>query len=488
MSEGLIQTGPLLTLARERRFNRVILLETHENADRIDRTERVLRNEMTEAEVERWSVALDAGSDFARTLPVLRETFEQIARDGAGQPLTLSLASSEPHVQAACLFLKAAGVFEGTVIEAVPMPPHPGGHFRFAETSFGNGQVDLPQLGSLESMELNQPEEPLIEDILQDLGLIGEHPRFRRAVETAASLAPHELPLLILGETGTGKDRFARFIHRLSARRGKPFVMVNCASLPAHQAESLLFGHKEGAVSGAYRDAEGRCQLADGGTLYLNEIDELGMSAQAAILQLVEESTVEPLGGEADEVNIRVIASSSRDLLQQVSRGVFREDLYYRLRGGEIRLPSLRERSSDIPMLALEFLRKINADLRKPRQLSHEALRVIGRQEFPGNIRDLQMLVERAAVLAKEDLIQPRDLYLPETGAYTGPKEPEVPVLEEGFSMETYLSGARKRLFTQAMRQANGNQSLAARLLGVTPQAVHNFLRSQREAGGGKII
>jgi DNA-binding NtrC family response regulator len=313
------------------------------------------------------------------------------------------------------------------------------------------------------------------------LGLFGEHPRYKRCIDTLINLANHDVPLLIAGEAGTGKRRFARLVHRLSARPQARFDTVYCGALPEAVAESLLLGSEAGALPGSARAQRGRFRSADGGTLYLRDVDLLSLPAQAGLLELIETGAVTPVGGtEPQPVGVRIIVSTTTNLLQQVARGLFREDLFYRLRAGEVRVPSLRERSSDISALALEYLRRINYGLGQERHFSHEALRSLSRQEYPGNLVDLRTLVERAALFASDDTIHPRDLFLQENSAASGEFVRDMPVLEEGFKLENYLGRVRRHLFQKAVHQANGNQSLAARLLGVTPQAVHNFLRSQR--------
>ena len=326
-----------------------------------------------------------------------------------------------------------------------------------------------------------EPEAPLLQDVARETGCIGDHPLFLEALKIAATLARHTSPILIQGETGTGKEVLARFIHQLSERADKPLTIVNCASIPETLAESLLFGHKKGSFTGAFMHQKGKFELADGGTLLLDELGELSLKIQAKLLRVIEYGETDPLGSTRPyKVNVRIIASTNKDLNEQVGLGNFRDHLYYRLRVGEIWLPSLKERRSDISKLALYLLDRTNASLKIPKQLSIKSLEHLENQPWPGNIRDLQNVIERAAMLCSKPVLEPEDL---QTGgmpaAHYQQPEKGLPVVQEGFSMETYLGSMRKRLIFEALEKAKGNQSEAARLLGISPQAVHQFLKSE---------
>ncbi len=326
-----------------------------------------------------------------------------------------------------------------------------------------------------------EPYEPLLEDVARECGCIGDHPLFRKALTIAAALARHTSPILLQGETGTGKDILARLIHRMSERADKPLITVNCASIPESLAESLLFGHKKGAFTGAIMRQKGKFELADGGTLLLDELGELSLKIQAKLLRVIEYGETDPLGSNRPyKVNVRIIASTNKDVNEQVGLGNFRDDLYYRLKVGEIWLPALRDRKSDISKLALYILERINTSLKIPKQLCIRSLEYLENQPWPGNIRDLQNVIERAAMLCPKPLLEPEDLqsFGMQTAHYKQ-SEGELPVVQEGFSMETYLGSMRKRLIFEALEKAKGNQSEAARLLSISPQAVHQFLKSE---------
>lgn len=318
------------------------------------------------------------------------------------------------------------------------------------------------------------------ETAIRELGLIGQDPGFLKMLSGCCTMAQHDIPILVQGETGTGKDLVARLIHRLSPRCREPFIPVNCAALPEQLVESILFGHRRGAFTGAQADQTGKFELAHGGTLFLDELGELPVALQSKLLRVLEDGIIEPLGAKsAKQVDVRLIAATNLDLGSAIRAKTFREDLYYRLAAGLVRLPALRERRDDIPLLALAILDQMNATLAEPRQLATGALERLRGHEWPGNVRDLQNTLSRSVLWSAEQTLQADDLLLDDP--ILGSDDPyfHLPAPEEGFSLETYLASVRKQLFLKAIDLAHGNQSNAAKRLGVSPQAVHKFLKSQ---------
>jgi transcriptional regulator with GAF, ATPase, and Fis domain len=314
------------------------------------------------------------------------------------------------------------------------------------------------------------------------LGIVGDHPTMQRALEMGAMLAPSQAPILIFGETGTGKELFARFIHRLSGRPRETFVVVNCAAIPEDLVESLLFGHKKGAFTGAITDQVGKFDAADKGTLFLDELGDLPLSAQAKLLRVIEDGLVEPVGqARPHKVDVRIVGATNRDLRKLVRQGKFREDLFYRLNVGEVTLPPLRDRRSDIPKLALHILDRLNGSLRRPKRLSPGALSRLQSHNWAGNVRDLENVIERSVRLCRRDVLDTDDLLITEPVTYADPLD-ALPHPHEGFSLDEFLGSARKQMILRALEAAGGNQSQAARMLGITPQAVHKFLQQPAPA------
>jgi two-component system NtrC family response regulator len=271
--------------------------------------------------------------------------------------------------------------------------------------------------------------------------------------------------VFLQGESGTGKEVLARLIHKASPRRSGSFVAINCAALPEHLLESELFGYERGAFTGAQQAKAGQIELASGGVLFLDEVSEMRPAAQAKLLRFLQEREFQRLGGtRLLKANVRVIAASNRDLRQAVKEGAFREDLYYRLQVFDIRLPPLRERPSDIPLLAEFFLRDLSRSLgRMPGRLSPEALQRLQTYSWPGNVRELQNALERAAILCE--------------GAYIGPEllalHGEAMRTEPG----TDLGAVERQTIAQVMHETAGNKSKAARRLGITRTQLYVRLR-----------
>jgi DNA-binding NtrC family response regulator len=241
--------------------------------------------------------------------------------------------------------------------------------------------------------------------------MIGSSPGMRRIFEMAERAAPTDATILILGESGTGKDLLAQEIHACSGRATKPFVAVNCAALPENLIESELFGYEKGAFTGAAQQRKGKFELASGGTLFLDEIGDMNPITQAKVLRALENRTIERLGSSsAIEVDVRVLSATHRNLPAEIAGGRFREDLYYRLRVLTLELPALREHKDDIPRLADAFVKQLGARHGRKLRLGREALQKLSDQDWPGNVRELRNSIERAVVMAAGDEIRPEDL------------------------------------------------------------------------------
>lgn len=293
--------------------------------------------------------------------------------------------------------------------------------------------------------------------------MIGESQAFMAVRSLIRQVAPTNVTVLITGESGTGKEVAAVALHRSSARHEGPFVAVNCAALPEHLLESELFGHERGAFTGATSRKLGRFQLADRGTIFLDEIAEMSPTMQAKLLRVLQDQTFERVGGtETLQVDIRIIAATNRNMDEAVRKGEFREDLYYRLNVIKIHLPPLRERPTDIPILAHHFLARFRT-LYRETGIHPAAMTLLQHYHWPGNIRELQNVIERALILAHGGQITPD--HLPkelQTPKETRPVQFELP--EEGVALEE----VEKQLIIQALEKSGGNQTRAAALLHIT--------------------
>lgn len=469
------QPGPILSLLAHRSFAHVFLFETPNTSQITQETQIAIAERTTGTEVHIAEVALDDPTNYRDIFNGLRTHIQRILETFQDARFYISVASGTPHMHACWMLLTASGEIPAHILHVRPprfvtqdIPP-------VTEIDLSSSEFPSVRFG---------PQDVPIEDGDVDintartqLGIVGDHPDLLRALEIITMLAPSQSPMLILGETGTGKELFAKLVHLLSGRPRDKFVPVNCAALPEELVESLLFGHKKGAFTGAMHDQMGKFDVADGGTLFLDELGELPLPAQAKLLRVLQDGMVESIGdSEAHVVDVRVVGATNLDLRQMIQQGKFREDLFFRLNVGEVVLPSLRERRSDIPKLALHILDRLNSTLRRPKRLSAEALARLQAHNWAGNVRDLNNVIERSVRLCRRDVLAADDLMITEPVTYADPLE-MLPNPYEGFSLEDFLGSARKQLILRAVDAANGNRSQAARMLGITPQAVHQFLQ-----------
>lgn len=472
------QLGPILSLVGEKSFDKVVLFSTPNTEKNTTATEKALHTLYSGLIVEVHHLPLDDPIDYFGILRSLRTAFGEINERNADVNYFISVTSGTPQMHACWVLLAASGEIPARILNVPPTRFISKDRPLISEMNLASS--DLPTVRpSLYASEDQGAATADFNTVVQELGIIGDHPAMRHALETGATLAATNFPILILGETGTGKELFARFIHYLSGRPREKFVPLNCAAIPAELVESVLFGHKKGAFTGATSDQEGKFDEADGGTLFLDELGELPLQAQSKLLRVLQDGVVEPLGARrAHKVDVRTIAATNQNISKAIQQGKFREDLYYRLNVGEIVLPPLRERRSDIPKIALHMLDRINRNLRKQKRFSQDALSRLQRHNWRGNVRDLENTIERSLLLCRKDVIDADDLLISEPTASRDPLS-SLPEPYPNFSMDEYLSSARKQLMLRALEIAKNNQSEAARLLGISPQAVSKFLRER---------
>ncbi len=301
-------------------------------------------------------------------------------------------------------------------------------------------------------------------------GIIGNHPKIKKITDFIKTVGPLNITVLITGETGTGKDLIARAIHAVSPRKNKIFQSVNCASMPETLLESELFGYEKGAFTGAYSQKQGLIESTNRGTLFLDEVAELPVGSQAKLLKFLEEKKVRRIGGKEEiAIDVRLIAATNKKLDEEIKKGRFREDLFYRFRGFVIELPPLRERFSDLYLLADYFIEKHNLVFnRAVRGISNAALRMLMDFPWPGNVRQLDSVIEKAVLLAKGDIIAPADLDIPvqQRNAACSTFNFELP--PEGFPLEEI----ERQVIFKAMEKSGGCIAKAAKLLETTYRTV----------------
>jgi two-component system response regulator HydG len=304
--------------------------------------------------------------------------------------------------------------------------------------------------------------------------IIGRSPSMRELFETLALVAPSEATVLIQGESGTGKELVANAIHHNSPRKERPFVKVNCAALPETLLENELFGHEKGAFTGAAGPKKGRFQLADRGTLFLDEIAEMVPATQAKILRVLQEREFEPVGGTRTvQVDTRIISATNHNLEDEIAAGRFREDLYYRLNVVMVKVPPLRSRSTDIPLLANYFLdRYSKKNRRRLNGFLPRAMDLLLRHSWPGNVRELKNVIERAVILARGDEVGPE--HFPDTLRHHAVDDPaREPVLASGRS----LKEVEKEMILKTLEDMGGNRTHTAGVLGISRRTLQLKLK-----------
>ena len=424
---------------------------------------------------------LDRQHGKDQTVIVSRTIIRQVMRDGVAlltsNPLDPDLGTNSLIAAGAqsvmCVPLMMLDRILG-VIYLDSTDPHDQfnkDHLQLVTAISGIAAVAIENARQFEWLESEN--QRLLADVNIDHNMIGESAAMQKVYHFISKVAPTDSTVLITGESGTGKELAARAIHRNSKRAQKPFVAVNCAALTESLLESELFGHEKGSFTGALAQKKGRLEIADGGTVFLDEIGELSSALQVKLLRVLQEREFERVGGtQTIKIDIRLIAATNRNLEEAIEAGQFRQDLYYRLNVVSFELPPLRDRREDIPLLANYFANKYSIKCnRKLRGLAPEARARLAAYDWPGNVRELENAIERAVVLGTTDLILPEDLpeALLESGAH---------VARSTAGYHEAVAETKKQIILTAMEKSKGNYTEAAKSLGVHPNYLHRLIRN----------
>jgi len=321
---------------------------------------------------------------------------------------------------------------------------------------------------------------------MDNLLVKGTHPVMEKILSISHRVAMTDSTVLISGESGTGKELIARFIHTNSKRASNPFIAVNCGAIPPDLLESEMFGHERGAFTGAVGTRMGLFQLANGGTIFLDEIGEMSPALQVKLLRVLQEREIRPVGADRTiKVDVRVIAASNRELAVEVEKGRFREDLFYRLQVIPILVPPLRERRSDIPLLVQHFLEKHNQQRAgQPCRIAEDTMVHLWEYDWPGNVRELENLIERLVILSDDGMIRVENLPPNIRSFISDKKIPRPTLTEEGIDLNQAVEEFEYRLIDEALRRTKGNKQAAARLLGLKRTTLVAKLRRKTSSSG----
>jgi two-component system response regulator HydG len=353
------------------------------------------------------------------------------------------------------------------------------GAYYYLQKPFANDELLAICRRALEARELKVENKRLKKEIGRRNGRLEGRPigtcrTFQEVLELAETVAPTDSTVLLFGESGTGKEVLARYVHRLSNRSDGPFMSINCGALPENLLESELFGHVKGSFTGAVKDKVGLLEAAAGGTFFLDEIGEMSPATQVKLLRAIQEREVIPVGAtEAIPVDVRIIAATNRELEDEIRKGTFRGDLYYRLNVIQLRLPPLRDRKDDIELLARHFLERLagrGEDDVGARELADETLEVLRQYDWPGNVRELENALERAAVVSESGVIEPR--HLPDRVR----EAPEARLVDEPAPPNPTMEVIERAYIHWVLEAEGGNKTRAAEVLGIDPSTLYRKL------------
>lgn len=464
--------GPVLTVLDERSFDRVVLLGRLHREDHLERTRQALQELHPKLRIEVQAVQMADSTYHPDILAELRRILAQLRREAPADDYSISLVAGTPEIHACWVLLVTAGEFPARLL-----------NFRRTVHNRLAGPRKLRELDWSEPLAAISPEtlgllaarrERMDDSELQSpAATVPRHYFSRRSLEQAVLLSRHDSPVLICGEPGTQKHYMAALIHQLGNRQSGPLLILNCATLPTQLVETVLFGEPG-------EEENGKLRQASGGTLVLLKIQQVPGAVLLRLLKAIDDGHYYTRSRAPVRANVRLIGTTDRDLESDVRLEHFPAAVWQRLQSGLIRLPPLRERRGDIALLAREELERLNRTIPRPKRFALTALVRLENHPWPSNVSELRRVVEQAVVNAEQTVIQAGDVELDLAVNLANVFTPAAPRIRDGFSMQDYLRSVKHELVRSALAKTNNNQSEAARLLGITPQAVSKYLRERR--------
>ena len=483
--KGTEDFGPVLSLLNARRFDRVILIYTGPDYLEIAKTvEHIAQAEELTGSFHFLALELFSPIDYVeiygKLKPMVQHLITSYAHENAQYSVLLDPGT--PQMQTVWFLLAQSGAIDTELLQGIP--PHiTGGAYKVKDVKIGRGELPriVAEAPSRIGRDLDKPSTSEI--TAGGEPIIGEDPAFFRTVDTARRIAGYDISVLVLGETGTGKGMVARLIHENSGRSEAPFLPVNCGAISPSLAESELFGHAKGAFTGASSERLGLFRAAEGGTIFLDEIGDLPREIQPKLLRLLEDKTLIPVGMEVEfKVDVRIIAATNQDLEEHIKNGSFREDLYQRLNQVVLRLPPLRERKTDVPLLLTTFLARWNSRYGEGKTLSEETMKLLLDYPWPGNIREMQNTVISLCACSLTSNIDAELLPLAILSYFNKSRtltNLDFSIPSDGIDLKAYLFNAEKTFYEAALRRTDGNREAAAKLLGLNAPAFRKALRER---------
>jgi transcriptional regulator with PAS, ATPase and Fis domain len=473
--------GPILSLiTRKPDFHKLILFHTKDYITQATSTQEIIKTRYPQIDVRPKKLSgLEDATNHEQIFNSLRPNLAKLCPIQPDLQYYICVSSGTPAMHACWVMLAASGEIHAILLHKPDERMLRSGQSNIREINPYTRIFPLIRQSTVNVTENAMSiDDEMFQEKVKAAGIIGRSPGLIKILDMVRRIAKTPSTILIRGESGTGKELFAQLIHSLSERFDQKLITKNCSAIPESLLESELFGAKKGAFTGADKDKIGLFQAADKSTLFLDEIGEMAPNLQAKLLRVVQEKRVQKLGGTAEEaVDVRFIFATHKNLEEMVQNGQFRRDLYYRINVIPIYLQSLNDRRGDIPVLALHFLDCHNKNNKIFKTLSKESLDFLVRMDWKnGNIRHLNNLIERAVLLGTKDEISSEDFLL--TAENEGTLIP-IPEPYEGFKMKDYIIDIRRKLVKRALEKTGNNQTAAARMLSITPQAVSDYLKNQ---------